>query len=167
MAASSNNDIERTICRSIELDDLHVFTSLVVEDYDRLITPSPLSHKQALVTLAITFDARQIYDFLIQHGADLNKKGTDNWTPLLEAIRVRSLPLIKSLLSHGADVALAGGKATTWPLLEALRTDDPEIVRILAQYADTEHKEWAIRSQIHDSLSNRASIRSILEGDST
>lgn len=118
MAPSSTNDVERTICRSIELDNLHAFTSLVAEDYGRLIAPSPRSHKQ-------------------------------------------------SLLSHGVDVRLAGGKATTWPLAEAVRTDDPEIVRILGQYADTEYKGWAIRSQVHDGLNNRASILSILKGDST
>ncbi len=68
---------------------------------------------------------------LIQAGADVNKKGQDGWTVLMEAVALSSKfsKIIPLLLQAGADVNARNNNGVS-PLLLAM-TENPEIVRTL------------------------------------
>jgi ankyrin repeat protein len=48
-------------------------------------------------------DLREVFELLLHYGARTNQRGINDWTPLHYAVARRNLPVVKLLLSHGAD----------------------------------------------------------------
>ena len=73
---------------------------------------------------------RDVIEFLIQHGADINQVHKDGLTPLLEAINHDHRALVKLLIINGADVnkPSSGGKM---PLQAARQRKNSSIIRLL------------------------------------
>jgi hypothetical protein len=70
-------------------------------------------------------------DFLLRHGADPNHANPDGVTALMRAVRARSLPVVRLLLSHHANPeALASGAQSVMGM--ALSTGDSSIIRAIA-----------------------------------
>ncbi|XP_060604878.1 ankyrin-1-like [Ruditapes philippinarum] len=67
---------------------------------------------------------------LLEAGADPNKTGLLRTSPLMYAVQMRNVDVIKLLLRFGADVNMKNGREDV-PLLIALYTGDVEIMRIL------------------------------------
>jgi ankyrin repeat protein len=78
-------------------------------------------------------DFRDVYDFLIRHGADLNAPDAAGDTPLIIAVRTGNRLTVKRLVDRGADINHPGADGLT-PLGLARRRGDGDIVRLLQQY---------------------------------
>lgn len=75
---------------------------------------------------------RDVVDFLVKRGANINKKGPDGKTPLILAIEAEDRLMTKLLISRGADVNLpdAAGRR---PLVVANDVGNEAIIRLLHQ----------------------------------
>jgi ankyrin repeat protein len=51
-------------------------------------------------------DALEVIELLLEHGADRNQRGLNDWTALHMAVAQRSLPAVEALLRAGADPSL-------------------------------------------------------------
>jgi ankyrin repeat protein len=71
--------------------------------------------------------------YLIGHGADINTRFGDGYTPLVNAIRFGFDGVATYLVEHKADVNLADISHWT-PLMYAAWNDDPAIVQVLARH---------------------------------
>ena len=79
---------------------------------------------------------------LIDHGADVNRTGYDNMTPLVAAVkRGREISLIKLLLKAGADVNIRDDNGFT-ALWYAVTLDKPEIVKLLLEFGADVSKKY-------------------------
>jgi uncharacterized protein len=78
-------------------------------------------------------DFRDVYDFLLRHGADLNAPDATGNTPLIIAVLTGNRLTVKRLVDRGADINRPGADGLT-PLALARRRGDGDIVRLLRQY---------------------------------
>jgi ankyrin repeat protein len=79
---------------------------------------------------------------LIESGADVNQQDENGWTPLNWAAGKGDIPVLKSLLDHGADVLKTGRDQRT-PYTIALAAGQAEAARLLR---DAEAKTGATES---------------------
>src|SRR5581483_7394894 len=87
---------------------------------------------------AIDADDTARVKFLVNHGADINKRDLQGYTPLTSAARQRYSDLVKLLLDLKADPNERDGNGMT-PLLEAImRNDVPSVKLLLAHGANIE-----------------------------
>lgn len=70
--------------------------------------------------------------YLLEHGADVDTRDDEGYTPLLTAVKTRYNDLTRFLIQHGADVNLADRDGWT-PLMYAAWRDSPEIVGMLLE----------------------------------
>jgi ankyrin repeat protein len=85
---------------------------------------------------AIEADDAARVKLLVSHGADVNKRDLQGYTPLTSAARQRYSDLVKLLLDLKADPNVRDGDNMT-PLLEAvMRNDVPSLQLLLAHGAD-------------------------------
>ena len=125
-------------------DSVEEFLSCKPETFDEVVGFSPFEDSLPLISLAVRFGSRNIFDILLTKSIDPNKVGSWNWSPLLEAIASRDTYFVSRLLEKGADVEQMGGKATTWPLLEAAFTEDERILALVMKQADSGYLTWCI-----------------------
>jgi quinoprotein dehydrogenase-associated probable ABC transporter substrate-binding protein len=71
--------------------------------------------------------------YLIEHGADINTRFGDGYTPLVNAVRFGFDAVARYLVEHKADVNLADNSHWT-PLMYAAWNDDPDMLRVLATH---------------------------------
>ena len=46
----------------------------------------------------------EIVKYLVEHGADINKRNNDGWSPLLIVCFNGHIEIVKYLMEHGADI---------------------------------------------------------------
>jgi len=82
----------------------------------------------------------QVAVFLIGHGASVNAKSQNGWTPLIEAARVGSVELVRLLLHQKQDLVDVNAKNNMgWTaLMEACRTAHFSTVRCLIEEGDAQ-----------------------------
>ncbi len=73
---------------------------------------------------------RDVMNFLVKHGADVNKVYADGKTPLILAVENSHRLVTKSLIGRGADVNLTDGGGRS-PLKVAEDVDNQDIIRLL------------------------------------
>jgi len=78
-------------------------------------------------------DFRDVYEFLVKHGADVNAPDALGDTPLIAAVRTGNRVTVKRLIEQGADVNRPGGGDIT-PLSLARQGGNGIIVRMLQQF---------------------------------
>jgi ankyrin repeat protein len=90
---------------------------------------------QHLLFEAIRADAdfRDVFEFLVERGADVNQPNAEGETPLLVAIDQGNRLLVKRLIDQGADVNLPGADGTQ-PLQAARAAANNDIVRLLQRF---------------------------------
>ena len=70
-----------------------------------------------LLHVAIRRDRRDMVNFLLDNGADINKIDGVGWTPLMEAIMDDMPELVSVLVDRGADKSIANARGATAPML--------------------------------------------------
>ena len=75
---------------------------------------------------------RDVFNFLLLKGANINHVSTSGFTPLLEAIKQSNRVLVKLLIANGADVNQADASGQT-PLQLANQIKDDSIIRLLVR----------------------------------
>lgn len=83
-------------------------------------------------------DFRDLFRFLIRHGADVNTTNADGQTPLGAAVAQGDRLLVKRILDAGADVDRPSTDGIT-PLQLAEKTANDDIIRLLKRYGATEN----------------------------
>ncbi len=81
----------------------------------------------SLLHYAIMYDNIEIFNFLLEKGADINIANTNKTTPLHTAVFLRKIEIVKSLIEHGADI----NAKTSWgltPLHLAYKRNDVDII---------------------------------------
>jgi len=70
-----------------------------------------------LLHVAIRRDRRDMVNFLLDNGADIDKIDGVGWTPLMEAIMDDMPELVSILVDRGADKTIANARGATAPML--------------------------------------------------
>jgi hypothetical protein len=85
-------------------------------------------------TFAPHEEAGIFVDYLLSNGFDANDGGSPSQTPLMGAVSLNNIPVIKVLLKHGArlDIVKRNG-LTVWDV--ARRKNNPEVLKILREAA--------------------------------
>ena len=110
---------------------------------------SDIEPDRSLLRCAARRGRAEIISLLLSRGADIDATDADGRTAVYEMLnhwtRHRSLPALRVLLSHGADVNLAKNARTFFagrsPLMNATSVEGPDIIRLLLRAgADPEHR---------------------------
>jgi ankyrin repeat protein len=75
----------------------------------------------------------QLVQAMAQHGAKVNAKGEDGWTPLMWAIANNYSNTVRLLLEHGADANMPDKNGDT-PLTMSIELKRPVILRLLLRH---------------------------------
>jgi ankyrin repeat protein len=70
-----------------------------------------------LLHITIRRDEREMVEYLLSKGADIDKTDGVGWTPLMEAIMDEKTQLCKYLVEKGADKSIANARGATAPML--------------------------------------------------
>ena len=120
-----------------------------VSRHDGTTDLQPLLLAEPLLVAAAPFGRASIIDLLLSRGADIDATDADGRTAVYQLLnhwaQHRSLPALRVLLSHGADVNLAKNARTFFagrsPLMNATSVEGPDIIRLLLRAgADPEHR---------------------------
>ena len=95
-------------------NDLDTFKSEVEKLDDKNIQNK---YGWTLLHVAIRRDRRDMVNFLLDNGADINKIDGVGWTPLMEAIMDDMPELVSVLVDRGADKTIANARGATAPML--------------------------------------------------
>ena len=107
------------------------------------------SHEWSLLRWAASYGKPEIMSLLLSRGADVDATDPEGRTAVYQLLnhwgQHRSLPALRVLLSHGADVNLAKTARTLFagrsPLMNATSVEGPDIIRLLLRAgADPEHR---------------------------
>ncbi len=95
-------------------------------DKDRLFRWAQVS------TPDLHHEAAIFVDYLLMNGFDPNDQGNPRETPLMGAVSLSNIPLIKVLLKHGArlDAVTKDGR-TVWTV--AYKKNNPQVIKLLKQ----------------------------------
>ncbi|MFC2141340.1 ankyrin repeat domain-containing protein [Acidobacteriota bacterium] len=80
--------------------------------------------------LHATYNSRELVEYLIENGADINARSDGQWTPLHNQAYKGSLDSVELLLQHGADIEAKTSFGHT-PLLSSIRWDRVEVTELL------------------------------------
>lgn len=90
----------------------------------------------------------KISELLLDKGADINHQSASGRTSLFNAVENKNLPLVELLLDRGADISLAYRSKKETPFLLAVRSNQPEMVKLLLNYAIDNQKILAYNSAL-------------------
>ena len=136
------------ITTAITDDDLDVVKSWLGSGGDPNAMCSG-SHEWSLLRWAASYGKPEIMSLLLSRGADVDATDPEGRTAVYQLLnhwgQHRSLPALRVLLSHGADVNLAKTARTLFagrsPLMNATSVEGPDIIRLLLRAgADPEHR---------------------------
>ena len=96
------------------------------------------------LTMAILNGNINVITLLLQSGADINLVDGNDQTPILTAIVNQRVEALKVLIKYGADVNFKPANVPTTPLLEAVQTNDPEIVKLLISNGANNHNSFEL-----------------------
>jgi ankyrin repeat protein len=90
-----------------------------------------------LAAIHANADFRDLFEFLVRQGGDVNRPDELGETPLRAAIHAGHRLIVKRLIDQGADVNLPGPEAQT-PIALARQLENDDIVRLLRRYGATD-----------------------------
>ncbi|MEJ2608691.1 MAG: ankyrin repeat domain-containing protein [Candidatus Thiodiazotropha sp.] len=91
------------------------------------------------ITTALGSADRDVIDFLVKHGATLNKPDKQGNTPLHTAILNNQRVAAKYLITRGVNLDITNQEGLT-PLALAIKTNNQDIIRILKQFGATTNR---------------------------
>lgn len=121
----------QALAESIMDGDLGLIKLLVTSGVD--LSEKDLKFGKPALHLALGRNRKEISNFLIESGADVNSRDKYGRTPLMEASTLGELNLVKLLLSKGADPAAQDDQHQTAAILAA-KQGHQEIVTFLRSY---------------------------------
>jgi ankyrin repeat protein len=151
------------LLKILKSDDVDSFVKEVNGKYNEIFQLEKNGEKLPPLIFAVRYNAKNIFNKLIKEKNDINIKGEYNWTPLLEAILDKNLYFINKLVELGADIELCGGKATTWPLIEAILSGNIEMLRIILSKASKNYIEWGFESTNELKIENKNEVLYLLQ----
>lgn len=81
--------------------------------------------------IAVDLGKKDIVQFLLSQGVDINDGGAGKYTPLNEAVFMERIDIAKMLLEHGAHMDT--NDISKNPLITAINTKNPEIVSMILE----------------------------------
>ena len=103
-----------TFEKAVYDNDYELFTSLVKGLDDINIQNK---YGWTLLHISIRRDRKEMVNFLLDNGADIDKVDGVGWTPLMESIMDDMPELCKLLVDKGADKTIANARGVTAPML--------------------------------------------------
>ena len=82
--------------------------------------------------LHLSLDSRELVEYLIENGADIEARSDGQWTPLHNQAYAGHLDGVELLLEHGADIEAKTSVGHT-PLLSSIRWDRIEVTKLLIE----------------------------------
>jgi hypothetical protein len=90
---------------------------------------------QPVLLLAVASNCTEAVDYLIAHGADVNEVDDEGTTPLMEAAADGFIPIIKTLLDHGANLeAMNKNRENAWLL--AAGHNQRDVIEVFKEYRE-------------------------------
>ena len=133
----------------------------------QLLIEKENENKDVALMMASFTKNREILEFLIENGADVNAKNNDGWTILMLACRWEQIHMVEMLLKNGADVNAKHNKGNT-ALMIASFTKNLKIVEFLIEkgadvnakdkYGETAHMRCRDSTIVELLLKNGADV---------
>ena len=82
--------------------------------------------------LHLSLNSRELVEYLIENGADIEARSDGQWTPLHNQAYAGHLDGVELLLAHGADIEAKTSVGHT-PLLSSIRWDRIEVTKLLIE----------------------------------
>jgi ankyrin repeat protein len=82
--------------------------------------------------LHLAYNSRELVEYLLEHGADIEARSGGGWTPLHNQAYKGELDAVALLLEHGADIEARTAFGHT-PLLSSIRWDRTEVTKFLIE----------------------------------
>ena len=101
---------------------------------------------------AVKHGSKEVFQCLLEHGADVMARDTDNETPLHWSAKKGNKEVIQCLIEHGADV-MARDKQDMTPFHNAVKHGSKEVVQCLIEHgADVMVKDRLGYTPLHDAV---------------
>jgi len=131
-----NQDLDLELCRMVDGQNVQAVKDLLARGAD--VNAEQLSCRYSPLVLAIMRDNEEIFELLLDAGADVNKTDKEGFSPLMLCIPNR-IPMMRRLLAAGADCNAVETRYQTTALMLAAQTRHLPSCRLLLQYgADAE-----------------------------
>jgi ankyrin repeat protein len=132
------SDISPTVLESGLLRSHYSLACKLIESGIKLPTSKKdkgnLLSEASLSTFSPHEEAAVFVNYLLSNGFDANDLGSPLETPLMGAVSLNNIPVIKVLLKHGARLEIAKRNGlTVWDV--ARRKNNPEVLKILREAA--------------------------------
>lgn len=124
--------------------------------YKADLTQKDMFGDTVLHTVTMINVDKEIVEFLINNGADLNAKNKEGSTPLSIAVQKREVEIVKLLTDNGADIHTKNANGIS-PLFLAL-TSTPEVLQAIVNEKNAITQDSEGNTPLHIALINDASL---------
>lgn len=118
----------KRVRKAMEEDDIDYLRDFFGNDPEMFKEETPLG---TWMYIAVDLGKKDIVQFLLSKGVDINNGGAGKYTPLNEAVFMERMDIVKMLLEHGAHMDT--NDISKNPFITAINTKNPEIVSLILE----------------------------------
>lgn len=105
-------DLFEAVTHFVKKGNVNAFKHFIENGYD-VNSSEPGDFGSSLLHIAIRYGQMDIFDYLVDHGADINFIDKVGWTPLMECIIDAKPEFAQLLVNLGADQSIANQRGAT------------------------------------------------------
>lgn len=126
----AENPVYESIVKAVENSELEKLKGLVKKDIDYVNTVN--SRGENILSIAASNGQLRMVKFLIENGAELDKRDKLQWTPLMWAVHSGKVTVLNYLIKKGAKLDISDKYGWT-PLMQSAFMDRPYCAEILLE----------------------------------